>query len=97
MLHWGVAGWARIFSKQPLRDFQGAAASKLYTTAGNDRFVQWYKQNGFHPVALSFNDIPAQLKLRTGMIDAVPSPPLGALLLQFFRDAPYLLAPRSGR
>jgi TRAP-type C4-dicarboxylate transport system substrate-binding protein len=53
--------------------------------------VQWYKTNGFHPVALTANDIPAQLKLTTGMIDAAPSPPYPALLLQIFRDAKYML------
>ena len=42
------------------------------------------------PVALA-GDIPAQLKLRTGMIDAAPMPPYPALLLQIFRDAKYML------
>jgi TRAP-type C4-dicarboxylate transport system substrate-binding protein len=53
--------------------------------------VQWYKANGFRPVALAAGDIPAQLKLTTGMIDAAPSPPYPALLLQMFRDAKYML------
>jgi TRAP-type transport system periplasmic protein len=66
-------------------------ASKLYTSQGDDRMVQWYKANGFHPVALTAGDIPAQLKLTTGMIDAAPSPPYPALLLQIFRDAKYML------
>jgi|CXWL01.1.fsa_nt_gi TRAP-type C4-dicarboxylate transport system substrate-binding protein len=95
-IQWGFAGWTRVFSKQPIRSMKDLQAAKLYTTAGEDRMVQWYADNGFHPVALNFSDIPAQLKLRTGLIDAVPSPPLGALLLQFFRDAPYMLAPRVG-
>jgi TRAP-type C4-dicarboxylate transport system substrate-binding protein len=42
-------------------------------------------------VALSANDIPAQLKLTTGMIDTAPSPPYPALVLQIFRDAKYML------
>jgi TRAP-type C4-dicarboxylate transport system substrate-binding protein len=66
-------------------------AAKLYTSQGNDRMVQWYKANGFNPVALTAGDIPAQLKLTTGMIDAAPSPPYPALLLQIFRDAKYML------
>ena len=53
--------------------------------------VQWYKQNGFRPVALNSGDIPAQLKLSTGMIDATPMPPYPALVLQVFRDAKYML------
>ena len=42
-------------------------------------------------MALTANDIPAQLKLTTGMIDAAPSPPYPALVLQIFRDAKYML------
>jgi TRAP-type C4-dicarboxylate transport system substrate-binding protein len=94
VLHWGSAGWVQLFSKKPVKTLAEVKQSKLYTTEGDDRMVQWYKSNGFQPVALNFNDIPGQLKLRTGMIDAVPSPPQGALLLQFFRDAPYMLQVR---
>jgi len=58
---------------------------------GDDKAVQWYKANGFHPVAISATDIPAQLKLSTGMIDAAPTPPYPALVMQIFRDAKYML------
>ena len=47
--------------------------------------------NGFHPVALLPADIPTQLKLSTGLIDAAPNPPYLALSLQIFRDAKYML------
>jgi TRAP-type transport system periplasmic protein len=90
-LAWASAGWVGLFSKQPLRTMADVKAAKLFTSQGDDRWVQWYKANGFHPVALAAGDIPAQLKLRTGMIDAAPSPPYPALLLQIFRDAKYML------
>ena len=91
LLCWGSGGWVQLFSKQPLRTLDDVKAAKVYTAAGDDRMVQWYKNNGFHPVALSANDIPAQLKLTTGMIDTAPSPPYPALVLQIFRDAKYML------
>jgi TRAP-type C4-dicarboxylate transport system substrate-binding protein len=91
LVHWGNAGWIQVFSKKPIKTLADLKHAKLYTTEGNDRMVQWYKRNGFHPVPLSYNDIPAQLKLRTGMIDAAPAPPYGALALQFYRDAPNML------
>jgi TRAP-type transport system periplasmic protein len=91
LLAWGSAGWVQLFSKKPLTSLADVKAAKLYTSQGNDRMVQWYKGNGFNPVALNANDIPAQLKLSTGMIDAAPSPPYPALLLQIFRDAKYML------
>jgi len=53
--------------------------------------VQWYTANGFHAVPLAAGEIPRQLKLPVGQIDTAPSPPVFALALQFFRDAPYML------
>jgi TRAP-type C4-dicarboxylate transport system substrate-binding protein len=94
ILAWGSAGWVQLFSKKPITTLADIKAAKLYTSQGNDRMVQWYKASGFNPVALNANDIPAQLKLTTGMIDAAPSPPYPALLLQIFRDAKYMLDAR---
>src|SRR5688572_27078195 len=91
LLCWGSAGWVQLFSKKPLATLADIKAAKLFTSQGDDRMVQWYKANGFRPVALAAGDIPAQLKLTTGMIDAAPSPPYPALLLQIFRDAKYML------
>jgi TRAP-type C4-dicarboxylate transport system substrate-binding protein len=91
LLSWGSAGWVQLFSKKPLATLADIKAAKLFTSQGDDRMVQWYKANGFRPVALAAGDIPAQLKLSTGMIDAAPSPPYPALLLQIFRDAKYML------
>ena len=96
VLNWGHGGWIQLFSKRQIRTLNELKHAKLFTTEGNDRMVQWYKVNGFQPVALSANDIPAQLKIRTGMIDTAPSPPYGALVLQFFRDAAYMLDIRVG-
>jgi TRAP-type C4-dicarboxylate transport system substrate-binding protein len=91
LLSWGSAGWVQLFSKKPLATLDDIKAAKLFTSQGDDKMVQWYKANGFRPVALAAGDIPAQLKLSNGMIDAAPSPPYPALLLQIFRDAKYML------
>jgi TRAP-type C4-dicarboxylate transport system substrate-binding protein len=91
LLSWGSAGWVQLFSKKPVLTLNDVKASKLFTTQGDDRMVQWYKANGFRPVALNPNDIPAQLKLSTGMIESAPMPPYPALLLQIFRDAKFML------
>jgi TRAP-type transport system periplasmic protein len=100
LLNWGNAGWVQLFSKTPIRTLDEAKRAKLYTTEGEPRSVQWYTQNGFHAVPLKQGDIPTQLKLPTGAINAAPSPPYFALALQFYRDAPYMLelrlAPLTG-
>jgi len=91
LLAWGSGGWVQLFSKMPIKTLDEVKKSKLFTSQGDDKMVQWYKANGFNPVALSANDIPAQLKLGTGMINATPMPPYPALVLQLFQDAKYML------
>ncbi len=89
VLNWGNAGWIQLFSKKEVRTLGELKTTKLYTTEGDEKMVTWYKGNGFQPVALSFNDMVGGLK--RGMIDAAPSPPYAASLLQIFRDAPFML------
>jgi TRAP-type C4-dicarboxylate transport system substrate-binding protein len=91
LLSWGTGGWVQVFSKKPLRSLADVKNAKLFTTKGADAWLQWYVKNGFHPVALLPSDIPAQLKLSTGLIDTAPNPPYLALSLQIFRDAKYML------
>ena len=100
LLGFGTGGWVQVFSKKPLRTLADVKNAKLFTSKGVESWVQWYVSNGFHPVALLPADIPAQLKLSTGLIDTAPSPPYLALSLQIFRDAKYMLdlhiAPLTG-
>jgi TRAP-type C4-dicarboxylate transport system substrate-binding protein len=100
LLSWGTGGWIQVFSKKPLRSLNDVKTAKLFTTKGDEKWLQWYVKNGFRPVALLPADIPAQLKLSTGLIDATPNPPYLALSLQIFRDAKYMLdlhiAPLTG-
>ena len=91
LLMWGNGGWVQLFSKKPAKTLDDVKQVKLFTGQGDDRMVQWYKANGFHPVALSPTEIVSQLKLPTGMIDAAPMPPYPALVLQIFRDAKFML------
>jgi len=91
LLCWGSGGWVELFSKKPLKTLADVKGAKLYTSKGDDRMYQWYASNGFHPVALLPADIPAQLKLATGLIDTAPSTPYLALSLQIFRDSKYML------
>lgn len=91
LLNWGTGGWVQMFSKKPLRTLDDVKGAKLFTSKGDDRMVQFYASNGFHPVALLVGDIPAQLKLSTGLIDTAPFPPYAALSFQIFRDAKYML------
>jgi TRAP-type C4-dicarboxylate transport system substrate-binding protein len=91
LLNWGSAGWIQIFSKREIRTLDDLKRAKLFTSQGDEAMVRWYNSNGFHPQALSEKEIVAQLKLPTGMIDAVPSPAYGAVALQFHTATPFML------
>jgi TRAP-type C4-dicarboxylate transport system substrate-binding protein len=89
LLNWGHGGWAHFFTRQPVQSVADMKKLRIYVSAGDDRMVQLWKQNGFQPVALAETDI--MTGLQTGMIDALPTPPLAALYLQWFRSTPYMV------
>ena len=89
LLGWGHGGWAHIFSAQPIRTIPDLQAARLFTAAGDDGMVQWYKENGFNPVPLELTDV--LMGLNTGLIDAYPSPPYGALVFQWYRQTSNML------
>jgi TRAP-type C4-dicarboxylate transport system substrate-binding protein len=97
-VHWGHAGWVHLFSKDPIRQIADLKQQKLFVWAGQDDMVQWWKRSGFKPVALAATDI--MTGLQTGMIEVLPTTPLAALNLQWFRQTPYMnelgLAPLVG-
>ncbi len=43
LLNWGHGGWTQVFTKTPVRSVADLKKIKLYTSAGNDRMVQWFK------------------------------------------------------
>lgn len=98
LLHWGQAGWIHIFSKQPVRTVEDLRKLKMFSVADNEAMLQLWRQNGFQPVSLAVTDMLTGLQ--TGMIEAMPTTPLAALSLQWFRHTPYMqdlgLAPLVG-
>jgi TRAP-type C4-dicarboxylate transport system substrate-binding protein len=89
VLAWLDAGWVRFFSKKPIEHPAQLKQAKLFTWSGDVAVFDIYKSAGFHPVALETNDILPML--RTGMIEAVPTPPYVALTTQTFAAAPNML------
>jgi TRAP-type C4-dicarboxylate transport system substrate-binding protein len=89
LLNWAHAGWVHLFSTTPVTSLEQLKSTKLFVGAGDDRAVQWWKNSGYRPVPLATTDILTGLQ--TGMIEALPSPPLAALLLQWYKQAPHML------
>jgi TRAP-type transport system periplasmic protein len=97
-LQWGHGGWVHMFSSKEIKKVEDLRGQKVFTWAGNDSMTQLWRSNGFQPVALAATDITTGLQ--TGMLEAVPTTPLAALSLQWFRQTPFMqqegLAPLVG-
>jgi TRAP-type C4-dicarboxylate transport system substrate-binding protein len=89
LIAWGHAGWAQVFTTKPVKTLSDLKQIKLFTSAGDDRMVQWYKTNGLQPRALAMTDILTGLT--SGMIEGLPAPPTAALAFQWFRHTKYML------
>ena len=51
LLAWTNGGWVQLFSKKPLKTLDDIKKANLWTSDGDMKMVQWYKTNGFQPVA----------------------------------------------
>lgn len=98
LLNWGHGGWVHLFSKQPVREVDDLRQQKIFSWSGDEAMFRLWRQNGFQPVSLAATDILTGLQ--TGMIEALPTTPLAALSLQWFRQTPHMqdigLAPLVG-
>ncbi|HET7841116.1 MAG TPA: TRAP transporter substrate-binding protein DctP, partial [Terriglobia bacterium] len=89
VLFWGDVGWVRFFSRKPVARPDDLRRMKLFTWAGDEQQLDLMKHLRFNPVPLETNDILTGLQ--TGLIDAVPAPPLIALAGQFDGPAQNML------
>jgi TRAP-type C4-dicarboxylate transport system substrate-binding protein len=89
VLFWSDAGWVHFFTQKPLRTPDELKRMKMFTWAGSPETVRLYKAAGFNVVPLETSDIIPSLQ--TGMINAVPAPPVFALATQLDTRAPYML------
>lgn len=89
VLFWVNAGWVHFFTKTSISTPDDLRKLKLFSWAGSPEVVDIYKSAGMNPVPLETKDIIPGLQ--TGMISAVPMPPLIANATQIDTKAPYML------
>ena len=89
VLAWSDAGWARVFSKEPLTDPADAGKLKIFSWEGDPGAVEMFKSAGFNPVVVAATDILPSLQ--SGLLDSFPTTPLGALAFQWFGLAPNMM------
>lgn len=89
VLFWSDAGWVRFFAKKAFAKPEELKKMKLFTWSGSTDAVEIYRSVGFNPVPLETADILPGLQ--TGLIDAVPAPPVFALAGQVDARAPHMI------
>ncbi len=89
LLNWGHGGWVYFFTRQNVRTVAEIKKVKMFAMAGDDKWVQLWKSNGYSPVALAPNDM--LMGLQTRMIDGTFTTPLLALTLQWYKQAPNMV------
>jgi len=88
VLFWADAGFLRLFSNRPVVTFDDLRSLRLFTVAGDIKQEALMVSTGLNPVPLDLTDI--LIGLQTGLIDAVPIPPLYALAIQTYGRAPHM-------
>ncbi|MEM5788193.1 MAG: TRAP transporter substrate-binding protein DctP, partial [Syntrophobacteraceae bacterium] len=77
-----------FFTKTPVRTPEDMKKMKIFVWAGDDQYAELWKKAGFNPVPLPSTEISTALQ--TGLITAVSLNPQGALLLQWYKQVPYM-------
>lgn len=88
VLNWAPAGWVQIFAKQPIRTPDDMRRLRVWTSAGDPDAERIYKKLGFNAVPLPATDFLTSLQ--TGLLDAVPTMPLFALLERSYTVANHM-------
>jgi len=89
LLTWTDGGWVRFFSKKAFRTPDELRKIKLFVWAGDQKSLELYTVTKFRPVPLAATDMLTSLQ--TGLIDALDTPPLAALINQWFGMANQML------
>ncbi len=88
VLAWVDAGWVRFFSNGKVVSPDDLAKKKLFVWAGQTEAIAIWKAAGFHTVPLPSTEISTALQ--TGLVDAIPTTPQAALLMQWHKHVGHM-------
>ena len=88
VLAWVDAGWVRFFSNGPVVSPDDLAKKKLFVWAGQTEAIAIWKAAGFNVVPLPSTEISTALQ--TGLVDAIPTTPQAALLMQWHKHVGHM-------
>lgn len=88
LLTWADAGWLHFFTQSPVVRPEDLIPLKIFAWSADTGYIDAWKDAGYKPVPLAATEI--HIALQTGMINAVPAPPVAALSYQWFGQAKHM-------
>ena len=89
LLGWAEVGFVYIFSQSPILRAEDVKKNKMWIWEGDPIAESAFSSLGVSPIPLAITDVLTSLQ--TGLINAVYTPPLGAIALQWFTKVKYML------
>ncbi|MCA9544693.1 MAG: TRAP transporter substrate-binding protein DctP [Myxococcales bacterium] len=89
VLNWVSVGFVRFFTKEKAATPEELQKMKLFTWAGREEALAMWKAAGFNPVPLPSTEISTGLQ--TGLIDALPTTPQAANLMNWYTHVGYMI------
>lgn len=89
LLGWAEVGFVYVYTNTPVRKPADLNGIKLWTWEGDPIAESAFKTLGVSPIPLSITDV--MTSLQTGLIDAVYSPPMVVVALQWFTRVKYMI------
>ena len=87
-LGWAETGFVNVFSNKPIATLKDMSGMKMWAWEGDQLVAEMYKAFKIVPIPLPITDVLTSLQ--TKMIEAVYTPPLGAIALQWFTAVKYM-------
>lgn len=84
----GESGMGYLMSEKPIRDVEDLRDQKMWVPEGDVISQTFLEAAGVSPIPLPFSDV--YTALQTGLLEAVASPPVAAIALQWHTRVKYL-------
>ena len=88
VLNWAIAGTVHFFAREPVRVPDDLRRQRLWMSTGYSEWESLYKDFGLRTVPLPVTEMLTGLQ--TGLIDAIPAPPLFVLLDRSYQVANHM-------
>ncbi len=88
LLGWADVGFVYLYSNQPIRTPEDLRKAKIWTWSGDKLAVLFFKAFDVSPIPLALPDVLTSLQM--GVVNAVYSPPLACIALQWFTRVKYM-------